>query len=91
MKAIILILILALLIPVTTNAQEPTCWPPEEWQEEYGEWLAWQMELQREFTNQTGYGLGLMLDFFQWAELREGNEPYWWRVYYAYLLVEAYA
>lgn len=80
MKTLISVLIVLglILIPITTNAQELTCYPPEEWREEYSEWIAWQQQLQQEFTNETGYGLGMLLTFSQWAEYREGNKPYWW-------------
>lgn len=82
MKRIILVLIVLglILIPVTVDANipEPTCWPPEEWREEYCEWVVWQQELQRQFTNETGYGLGALLTFSQWAEMKAVNEPYWW-------------
>lgn len=98
-KAIILILILGLIIPTMASTPEPTCYPPEEWYDEYCEWVAEQQELQRNFTNETGYGLGMLLTFSQWAEMREANDPYWWKtgtwtadgVYYARLFVEAYA
>ena len=58
---------------------EPTCWPPEEWQEEYCEWMTWQQQLQRDYTNETGYELGALISFMGWAEMRECNEPYWWK------------
>lgn len=80
MKAMILILIVLglMLIPTTTNAQEPTCYPPAEWYEEYCQWIAWQQELQQQYTAETGYGLGMLLTFSQWTEMREDNKPYWW-------------
>lgn len=97
MKAIIILLLLALVIPAMAFTPEPTCWPPEEWREEYNEWFTWQCELQRQYTAETGYGLGAYLDFSQWAEMRAVNAPYWWkpvgeyRVFYTHLFVEAYA
>lgn len=80
MKVIILILITLglMLTPVMVDAQEPVCWPPEEWRAEYHEWFAWQCALQRQYTNETGYGLGAFIDFIGWAEMRAVNEPYWW-------------
>lgn len=99
-KAIILILILLLLTPSVTLASVPEPAPdpyPEEWLIEYYEWVAFQYANQQEYANSTGHGLGVMLDFIDWALYREAYGAYWWeptgeyKVYYAHLFVEAYA
>ena len=80
-KGIILVLVLLglILIPASVNAQELTCWPPEKWQKEYWRWVAWQQDLQQQFTAETGHGLGYLLPFSQWAKMRAVNHPYWWK------------
>ena len=78
MKILVILLILGLiLIPISVTAQELTCWPPQEWQEEYQEWVEEQRALQQEFTNQTGHGLGFFPSFIQWAKKKEAPGTYW--------------
>jgi len=96
---LILILILGLLLtPAIVNAQPPEPAPdpwPEEWLTEYYEWVQFQYETQQEYANSTGHGLGVMLDFIDWALMREAYGLYWWNpnkvVYYTHLFAEAYA
>ena len=77
MKILVILLILGLiLIPINVTAQEFTQWPPVEWQEEYSEWVAEQQALQQEYTNQTGHGLGFILSFIQWANMK-ADGGYW--------------
>ena len=109
-KAIILVLLLALILtPAVVYAEAPEPAPPpypEEWQIEYKEWLAFQYESQQEYANETEHGLGVLLDFIDWAPMREAYGPYWWKpgvtsyftrvedgqtIHCVHLYVEAYA
>lgn len=83
-RALTTILMLAvlglMLVPANIVAQEsppmPTDWIQEGWYEEYAEWIGEQRALQQEFTNVTGYGLGALVDFVNWARAKaEGG--YW--------------
>ena len=95
-KILIPILILGLLLtPAVVNAQppEPTPSPwPEEWLIEYAEWADSQQKLQQQYTNETGRGLGVRLDFIDWALMREAYGAYWWQstwVAYSYAFCDS--
>lgn len=91
LTTILMLAVLGLmLVPASIFAQEPppepTEWIEEGWYEEYCEWIAEQQALQREFTNQTGYGLGALVDFVDWARMKvEGG--YWEG--YSYLFTDS--
>ena len=77
---IIMLVILGLvLVPIGAKAEapEPTDWIQEGWYEEYCEWIAEQQALQQQFTEETGYGLGALIDFVDWARMKAESGIYW--------------
>ena len=70
-----------ILIPATVSAEIPIPAPdpyPKEWLIEYYEWFAWQQDSQQQYANETGHGLGVLIDYIDWAPMREAYGPYWW-------------
>ena len=95
-KILIPLLILGLILtPAVVNAQPPEPAPdpwPEEWKEEYKDWMQFQYEARQEYANSTGRGLGVMLDFIDWALMREAYGAYWWQstwVAYSYAFCDS--
>ena len=84
-KVLTTILILAvlglMLVPVNISAQEPPPepidWIQEGWYEEYCEWIAEQQASQQQYTEETGYGLGALIDFVDWARMKAEGGTYW--------------
>ena len=70
-----------MLVPTNIFAQEPppepTDWIQEGWDEEYQEWIAEQQDLQQQYTEETGYGLGALIDFVDWARMKAEGGTYW--------------
>ena len=80
-----------MLVPANIFAQEPppepTDWIQEGWYEEYCEWLTEQQASQQQYTNETGCGLGALIDFVDWARIKVEEKTYWES--HSYLFVDS--
>ena len=72
-----------MLVPANLLAQEPPPEPtpayPAQWEKEYVKYITWQQDSQQQYTNETGYGLGALIEFTDWAEMRVIYGPNWWK------------
>ena len=70
-----------ILIPATVSATvpKPTSPYPAQWEKEYIKYITWQQDTQQQYTEETGYGLGALIEFTDWAEMRAIYGPNWWK------------